>query len=138
MDTTAQNVLISIHPEYVDLIFAGKKRIEFRKCNIPSVPRTFLVYATSPVSQIVGYFVSEFVEKATPNELWSRYANIGGISREKYFSYYKDKKVAIGIHVSTHYEFHNKINPKDVGLLPPQSFQYITQEKFNEILAMSH
>lgn len=138
MDTTAQNVLISIHPEYVDLIFSDKKKIEFRKTNIPSDTRTFIVYATAPVSQIVGYFISDTIEKSTPTELWNQYAAVGGISKEKYFSYYKDKSTAIGIHVNTYYKFHNKVSPKDIGLFPPQSFQYITQEKFNEILAMSH
>ena len=138
MDTATQNVLISIHPEYVDLIFAGKKRIEFRKSNIPSEPRTFLVYATAPVSRIVGYFVSELVETATPDELWNRYADIGGISREKYFSYYKDKVTAVGIHVDRHCLFPHQVSLREFELLPPQSFQYIPDEKWNEILTAAY
>ena len=57
MDSKATTVLISIHPKYVDLIAAGKKKIEFRKRSFSHPIKRFVVYSTAPVSKVVGFLM---------------------------------------------------------------------------------
>lgn len=138
MDYTAEAILISIHPEYVNLIFSDKKKIEFRKTSICRNTNKFLVYSTAPVSKIVGYFVSDFIEKSTPLDLWNNYSRVGGINEEDYFKYYENKKDAIGIHINKLYRFKNEIPLAEFNLTPPQSYRYINQDLFEDIVNFSH
>ena len=52
----ATDAIISIHPDYADAIFAGKKTIELRR-RIPEVPSgtRLWIYATRPTGAIIGF-----------------------------------------------------------------------------------
>ena len=77
-----RNVLMSIKPKYANAIFGGSKKVEFRKiCFEGSVKRVY-VYSSAPVKRIVGFFTVEKIDKDTPEKLWKRYENVGGILRE--------------------------------------------------------
>ena len=51
-------IVLAIHPEYADAILEGSKSFEIRR-RCPDLPPGTLVYlyATSPISEIVGGFV---------------------------------------------------------------------------------
>ena len=137
MDNTTEAILISIHPEYVNLIFSDQKKIEFRKTSICRNANKFLVYSTAPVSKIVGYFTSDNIETSSPIDLWNNYSGIGGINKDDYFKYYEKTNKAVGIHINELYKFKNEVSLKDFCLTPPQSYQYISQDLFNDILSLS-
>ena len=47
-------MLLSIKPEYVNKIVAGKKKYEFRKFHCREDVDTIVIYATAPVKQVIG------------------------------------------------------------------------------------
>ena len=63
------NALLSIKPEFVEKIFSGEKRFEFRKSAFRQDISCVIVYATSPVRRIVGEFEVEEILQAPPRKL---------------------------------------------------------------------
>ena len=80
-------VLLSIKPEYAFKIFDGTKKFEFRKVIFknPDIT-TVVVYASSPVQQVIGEFEIDDIFSFDPDELWKKTKKYSGISEEKYFA----------------------------------------------------
>ena len=121
-------VMLSIKPQYVDKIFSQIKRYEFRKSifkneNIDTV----IVYATKPVSMLVGEFKIKRIYKNTPLQIWESTKNYAGISEKAYFRYFKDKKYAYAIEIGDIIKYPRSINPYTtfVKFSPPQSYVYV-------------
>jgi len=131
-------VLMSIHPDYTDRIFSGNKRVEFRKTRFSSPVSHVIVYATSPVQRVVGYFCVAQICVAHPTEIWDRYQGVAGIDEDEYRSYYKDCRRAIAIEIG---DVNRLILPEALSSLgmckhPPQSFRYVppaTLERVSDI-----
>lgn len=49
-----ERVLMSLNPEYYDLIWQGLKRHEFRRRYLAGKPTTWFVYLTAPVSKLAA------------------------------------------------------------------------------------
>ena len=63
MSEQITNKLLSIHGDWVTEIFAGRKRIEYRRVQSLHEPGTWIwIYETSPTCAIVGNFVVDRVE----------------------------------------------------------------------------
>ncbi len=133
MYTSAETVLIPIHPKFVEKIFDKKKRIEFRKFEFKQNVNKVLIYSTWPKSKIVGYFEIAKIEKLTPDKMWNKYSIIGGIEQVDFIEYYKNKKIALGILIKKVYKFEEEIDLHSVNLTTPQSFQYINENIFKNI-----
>jgi len=120
-------VIFSIKPKYAKRIFNGTKKYEFRKrifknTNIDII----IVYATTPIKKIVGYFLIDEIIKTSPEELWEMSKEKAGISKQKFFSYFNEREVAFGIKIKKAVEFNPNIPPREVlpDFYPPQSFRY--------------
>lgn len=133
MDSSPKTLLISIHPQYVNLLFEKTKKIEFRKTDFQKNFNKVLIYCTYPTCRIVGFFTVKKVIKLTPLEMWEKYKNIGGIEKEVFFNYYQNKKLAIGILVDKIYMFKNVLDLKDFNISVPQSYQYLNSYESEEI-----
>ena len=131
MDPKATTVLISIHPKYVDLISAGKKKIEFRKRSFSHPIKRFVVYSTAPVSKVVGFFDVDSIVCDSPQKLWETYAAVGGIEQNDYFDYYANKSMAVGIRIKNYTPLSNSFNIKMLNTTPPQSYKYLTDREFD-------
>jgi predicted transcriptional regulator len=121
-------VLLSIKPQFVEEIFNGNKKFEYRKKifkrpNIKSV----VIYATMPVGKIVGEFEIEDVLEDNPKSLWAKTKRYSGISEEFYDSYFMDRDTGYAIKIKS-------LNKYDVPRCPhemydnftaPQSFKYV-------------
>lgn len=66
--------LVSIHPHYCDEIFAGHKTFEVRS-RIPrlNVDDVIYVYATAPISKVVGHFIVSGILQLPPMIAWEGY-----------------------------------------------------------------
>ena len=131
MDSAAtRNVaLLSIYPEFADQIFAGSKTIELRRIQLPDELEHVVVYATSPVMKIVGYFDVAEIVRDTPANIWKQYRAVAGIDRKRFFSYYESRNMAVGIKIG---RIHPLPIPRKLSFLakkltPPQSIQYLPQ-----------
>jgi predicted transcriptional regulator len=121
-------VLLSIKPEYVEKIFSGEKRFEYRKAIFRrSDIRTIVIYATMPIGMIVGEFRVAGVIKSRPQELWDKTALFSGISREKFQAYFDGRNSGYAICIGSLVKYSKRIDPFELypSFIPPQSFRYV-------------
>ena len=122
------NVLLSIKPQYVKEIIAGRKKYEFRKSiyKTKNVKKIY-IYSSSPEQRIVAMFTPSEVIEDSPVNLWRKYKNNAGISKDDFFNYFENKASGFAISIDFLQIFPDPINPKDIisEFTPPQSFQYI-------------
>ena len=87
-------ILISIKPQFADLILNGRKKFEFRK-NLPSREvESLVIYASSPVSRVIGEVEVTNTLSYAPNTLWRKTYKNAGISKSFFDSYFQGKEVA--------------------------------------------
>lgn len=120
-------VLLSIKPEFVDKIFDGTKKYEFRKSlfkreNVSSI----VVYASSPIKKIVGEFYIEDIISDDVDSLWKKTSKHAGITKEYYKTYFQTKKTANAIVIGRVKKFKTPKKLSDYKIShAPQSFCYI-------------
>ena len=123
-----RDVMMSIKPKYVNAIFKGSKRVEFRKvCFSESVKRVF-VYSSAPTKRIMGFFTVEKIVKDTPERLWKHYENIGGILREDFMNYFSGIDEGYAIVIKDINLFKNVLTINEVfgcDYSVPQNYRYI-------------
>lgn len=131
---------MSIHPHYAQQILAGTKRVEFRKRPIAADVTHVIVYATAPVSSVVGAFTVEGQHTRNPHTLWRLFRGVGGISWSDFMDYYEGRPLGTGITVGEVLRASEPMRLNaDLGIArPPQSFQYLSAQSAKlAILAMS-
>jgi len=120
-------VLLSIKPEFAEMIFAGTKKFEFRRSVFknPAV-KTVVVYASSPVQKVIGEFEIETIIKDEPEALWQQTSEYAGISRDFFFSYFSDKACGYAIQIKKTTRYDKALCLRtDFNATPPQSFMYL-------------
>lgn len=122
------SVLLSIKPEFVNRIFDGSKHFEFRRKIFKnrSVTR-IVVYATAPVSKVVGEFEIDGIIETEIPKLWKQTKKNSGIQKKFFDAYFSglDTGYAIRIGKVKKYdeplELMSNYNIKH----PPQFFVYL-------------
>lgn len=131
--------LISIHPEHVEKIFSGAKKLEFRRRWTTRSVETLFIYATAPVQRIVGFAKIARVTQGTPTQLWRLTKRVdGGITRTKLLAYLGDRKTGVAIELSKITPMPDEIDPRlclGRGFRPPQSFRYLSEMEISQINA---
>lgn len=120
-------ILLSINPEYVEKIFSGIKKYEYRRSIFKrSNIETVVIYSTSPVKKIVGEFKIEKIIEDFPKELWNLAPNNTGIEKKKFEKYFigKDKGYAIKIGKIKIYKKTKELSDFSIRSAP-QSFMYL-------------
>lgn len=122
-------ILLSIKPEFAELIFAGTKKFEFRRAIFRSSSvKTVVVYASSPIQQVIGEFDIGRVLELGVDELWRKTGKHGGIEKEYFDRYFEQRDTGYAIEVTRpkRYKRPKPINSVAGTTKPPQSFCYIT------------
>ena len=122
-------VVLSIKPEFAYKIFDGSKKFEFRKSIFKNEKVTsVIVYASSPVQQVIGEFEIEDILNYDLQTLWAMTQEYSGISEDFYYKYFadKDQGFAIKIKKTTRYKEPKSLRA-DFNLFPPQSFAYLAE-----------
>ena len=119
---TPDDIIMSIKPKYAKRIYEGTKFVEYRK-SIPNKHfRYIFIYESSPVKRITGMFLPGHTHIDRPITLWRSTEKLGGISKEEFDLYFKDKSkygYAIGVCSPVRFEEHYKLLQH-----PPQSWAY--------------
>lgn len=121
-------VLLSIKPEFVEKIFAGTKKYEFRKSLFKrSDVTTIVMYASSPIKRVVGEFEIDAIMSDELNVIWERTKKHSGITKEFYDSYFRERTVANAIQIGhlTRYKKAKCLSDYNI-IQAPQSFCYIS------------
>jgi len=120
-------ILLSIKPNFVELIFRKVKRYEFRKkiskrYNIKEV----MIYSTSPIKKVVGSFIIGEITYASPKVLWGKCKDYAGIDEYSFFKYFNEKILGYAIEIKNICEYSIPFDPFKIipNFHPPQSFYY--------------
>jgi predicted transcriptional regulator len=117
-------VMMSIHPEYVARLMDGTKRVEFRRSKPRRPLQRIVVYATAPVSQVVGHLTISRTVSSSPAELWHLHGHEGGISREAFDRYFEGVTTGYAFIVDSATRY---TQPYALETTPPQSFRYLPE-----------
>ncbi|WP_149915377.1 ASCH domain-containing protein [Sphingobacterium cavernae] len=126
-------LLISIHEKFVDKILSGEKTIELRKSKPNIAPgESLIIYTTKPKKAITAIAVINNIISLSPHEMWEKYSDKLGISKDDFDLYYKNSGKAIGIELINVYKlddaiFLNAIKAIYPNFSPPQTFKYLNK-----------
>lgn len=129
-----RHILMSIKPKFVKEIFKGCKTFEFRKQLIKQESDQVIIYETCPTKKIVGYFKFTPPLVGTPQEIWGYCKNTAGISKEEFFSYYKNAPLAFAYPIKDVRILEEPQDPQKIwdSFNAPQSYKYIDGGLLNE------
>ena len=125
-----RNVIISIKPEYALKIVSGEKTIELRrKFPVESVVGgTALIYASSPMREIIGYAVIKEVRKLSIDKLWKTCHRQACVSKDFFYSYFEGVDDGYALSLNQPVKLGKPLNIKRLEeeflLSAPQSFRY--------------
>lgn len=122
-------VILSIKPEFAEKIFNGSKKFEFRRRLYKNEDvKVVIVYASAPISKIIGEFEIGSVLHDDLGSLWNTTNEYSGISEEYYLEYFKGKENGYAIAVKKAEKYDKPICIRETfGLTPPQSFAYVQE-----------
>jgi predicted transcriptional regulator len=122
--------LLPIKPRYVAAILNGAKRVEFRRQAFARPISHVLIYATSPVQRVVGYFQIATITKNTPAKIWKAYRDIGGVSADEFAAYYDGANWAVAIEVQNLVILARPMRLDEIQtrLRAPQNYTYLSRD----------
>ena len=119
-------MLLSINPEHVENILLGVKRFEFRKVRCKSKVDKIIIYATSPVMQVVAEAEVDGIIEDDVQVVWNLTSEFAGISYDFYEKYYNGKGKAVAYKLGKVKKYTKPKLLSDYGLtFAPQSFVYV-------------
>lgn len=133
-------LLLSIHPEFVEKIFQGEKRVELRRRRPRSSPGDWIaVYSTMPQKKLVGVVQIAEIRVSSPDSLWQSVRQIAGVNHSSYSSYFDGANLAIGILLANPILFSTPIPLKRLrqewpDFHPPQGFRYLIDEQIEFVI----
>lgn len=123
----SRKILLSIKPKFVDKIFSGEKKYEFRR-NIPKSKKidTVIIYCSSPIQKIVGEIKIERIIEGNVEMIWDITKEYSGIDKEYYLKYFNNKDKAYAFVIKEVIKYEKEKTLDELGVkTPPQSFIYI-------------
>lgn len=124
-------ILLSIKPEFVEEIFKGNKKFEYRKSIFKNTKvKSVIIYATMPIGRIVGEFSIENILQDAPAQLWQDTSTKSGITKAFYDLYFEGRDKAYALQIGELIQYKEPINPYNLikDFVPPQSFKYISDD----------
>ena len=122
-------ILMSIKPEYVDKIFSGKKKYEYRKRMCKEKIDTIIVYSSSPIQKVVGELKIKQVLYDKKTIIWNTTYKHGGITKIKYDKYYENCDYVVAYEIEKAILYDKQKDLKDFNVrTAPQSYVYITNK----------
>ena len=135
MSNKANVALLSIHPRFSDAILSGGKRVEFRRKPFGRDIKFVVIYASSPIMKVVGYFQVRRITVVNLKEAWEKYGRTGNISKSEFSSYYQGMKHVVAIEISQTKKLAQPLPLKEINrnYRAPQSYRYIASKEFEQI-----
>lgn len=120
-------VLLSIKPEFVEKIFSGEKKYEYRRTIFKKDVESIIVYSTKPEGKIVGELLIERIINDSPESIWLSTQKHAGISHNFFQDYFGDKKEGYAIKIAKAIQYDEPLDPTqhNKNFRAPQSFCYV-------------
>ena len=125
------DIIISIRPEHVHNIMAGRKTVELRRRFPESVVMggLMLIYSSSPEKALVGAARIENVRRMTPAGLWRAFREQVCVPRDFFNAYFAGADEGFGVVLGKAVRFDHPIPVSELkerfSFSPPQSFRYV-------------
>lgn len=129
-DGQQRAVLLSIKPKYFERIQSGRKTVELRR-RFPRLVAGSLaiVYASAPLSAVVGVLVVGETLRSPPEDLWELVGDKADVTRDEFERYYIGAEEANGLVVNGVYPARPiplaELRLRWPSFSPPQSYRYI-------------
>ncbi len=142
------SILMSIHPKYVEKLFnlpllnykegdiIPLKRTEIRKRFKRKSIKYIYVYATSPISKIVGVLTIGDVYTDYPHELWQYHKSLQyEIDYVDFMEYLNEHKLASAIIFKGCSVFEKLLDPEDIVEKwdAPQNYRYLNSDELKKL-----
>ena len=119
--------LFSIKEKYSNRIYSKEKLVEFRRQNVNVDKDEFcLIYTSSHVKKITGYFIVKEKNRTSINKLWELTKKFAGISYEEFKEYFKECKLGTAIVFKKIQKFTKTLGLDELrkkgDFRPPQSY----------------
>jgi len=120
-------------------ILNGTKTVELRRVAPTVHPgHTVLIYASSPVRQLVGTCRVVRLDVAPKSAIWKRYGNQCGVTETEYDSYFDGVQDAVAIVVDRPCPLQEPpslatLRKRVAGFRPPQSFRYLSNSMLEQL-----
>lgn len=119
-------MLLSINPEHVENILLGTKKFEFRKVRCKADISKIIIYATSPIMQVVAEAEVLGIIEDDPTAVWDLTAEFAGISKRFFDQYYQGREKAVAYRLGKVKKYTRPKALSDYGInFAPQSFVYV-------------
>ena len=132
--------IFSIKRKYCEKIFSKEKLVEFRRQNVRILQNEkCLIYTTSPVKRITGYFVVKEKIRLPLKRLWELTKEFAGITKNEFMKYFKGCLEGTAILIKYVKKFIDGITLDEIKSLfynfkPPQSYYNLDIKSYNIIL----
>ena len=124
-----KTILISIHPEYAERILTGEKTYELRRRLPLEKPERMVIYATAPISAVVGTAEVTDTIDLPLTELWKRVRKSAFVTLDEFHEYFRPHDRGKAFVLRNPVRFPSPIPITEYGLKrAPQSWQYLPEE----------
>lgn len=119
-------LLMSINPEHVNNILAGKKRFEYRKVKCREHIDSIVIYSTAPVMKVLAEVEVTDIIEGPPQSVWDQTFSAAGIDKTFFDKYYQGKSTAVAYVLGHITKYRKPLCLSDFGIkTAPQSFVYV-------------
>jgi predicted transcriptional regulator len=128
MDPDSGSVaLLAIKPKFAEAIIRRRKTVEFRKVRFTEPPKYIVLYASTPIQQVIAFCEVIQIEELTVVGLWRKFRTRGGIGYQEFLTYYGKRDRGYAIVVGSVWRLHRPALLRQLcpGCSPPQNFRYL-------------
>lgn len=132
-------LLLSLKPRFARSILNGTKTVELRRVAPTIQPGyTVLIYASSPVCQLLGTCRVVRLDIGSKSAIWERYETQCGVSKAEYEAYFEGAQEAVAIVVDRPCTLQQPpslatLRNRMAGFRPPQSFRYLSSSMLEQL-----
>jgi len=131
---------MSLRPSFWNLLQFGEKTVELRRRG-PALAAPFrvVVYASAPVSAVVGTFVVTEATESDTETLWASLGGKTGIARPAFEAYFAGATKPMALHISDVEPLSTAVPLAALRTVlgrgwPPQSYRYISAAGVKQLL----
>ena len=142
MKASTAPLLISLKPNYADLIFAGQKTAELRRRALTKMKGCdVFVYVTRPVMKLRGGFSVGEVWCDTPDQIWETVSDRAKVDKADFDAYYAGRSIAYALEVTDVWEYANPVGLVALRgqfqeFVVPQSWRYAKPAEYQSFRSM--
>ena len=131
MSKTSQPLLLSLKPDYADLVFEGLKKAELRRRFILHMKnREVFIYVSSPIMKLRGGFRIGQVWTGSPEEVWSIVSNLAKVTRRDFDAYFEGQAIAYALEITEVWEYQH---PRSIHTLRNRFSNFVVPQSWRHV-----